>query len=531
MRREIQILGHTPFARELRGALAGASAPSGAAASSVIVACHWDDLGALRALDQQAQHAQSSWILIEAGEEGSVLVGPMLGAGGSGCFACFTARRRSNGAKGCRPVEEAASGMAARIAAAVRSWIDGEGASGAAQIELFPDGGARTHGFAPAPGCPRCGAALPPAVANGIDSLVSERLGVVTRVNEIPSGFPGIVAALAVGCCTDPLGEKQAVRALNDGIAADTTIASARVRASGESVERYCPAFAPDDLPLSRARDLDGRWLDPRRLAPGEPFDEGAPLRWARATSLADDRPVWVPAAFVYFPYHRAPGEPSLGVQTTCGLALGRTLDEAIQHALEERIERDSLMRAWRFHLPVERVDVRPVPIEGLHLCRLPCESGLEVVVSLLERPEPPYAATGFAARRSLEEAARAATLETVVVDIWLRGWLARGEPPPAYPPRTLSDHPRAHAIRPDLIASRQRWLRPDGVARPRPPAPGWRQVAARLSDACFVELTTPEVARAGLRVVRVVAPDLAPLDCDAVRPRLDGDPTPHPIG
>ncbi|WP_434046435.1 MULTISPECIES: YcaO-like family protein [Sorangium] len=530
MKREIQILGYTPFARALRGALSGAGAPRGAASSTVVLACHWEDLAALRAFDS---HAESPWILIEAGDEGQALVGPMLGAGGSGCLACFTARRRSNGARACRPVEEAPDALVARVAAAVRRCLDGDdgGAAGAAQIELLPDGGTRLHDFVPVPGCPRCREARPPAEASGIDALVGERLGVVTRVDEIASGFPGIVAALAVGCCTEPLGWKLGVRGLNDGIAADTTMASARARASGESVERYCPAFAPDDLPLARARDLDGRWLDPRRLAPGEPFDADAPLRWARATSLADDAPVWVPAAFVYFPYRRAEGEPSLGVQTTCGLALGRTLDDAIQHALEERVERDSVMRAWRLHLPVERVDVRPVPIEGLHLCRLPCESGLEVVVSLLERPEPPYAATGLAARRSLEEAARAASLETVVVDLWLRGWLARGEPPPAYPPRTLSDHPRAHAIRRDLIASRQRWLRPDAVARPRPPAPGWRQIAARLRDACFVDLTTPDVARAGLRVARVITPDLAPLDCDALRPRLDGDPTPHPIG
>ncbi|WP_437289827.1 YcaO-like family protein [Sorangium sp. So ce406] len=527
MKKEIQILGHTPFARALRSALSGAGAPRGAASSTVVLACHWDDLAALRAFDS---HAPSPWILIEAGDEGQVLVGPTLGAGGSGCLACFTARRRSNGARACRPVEEAPDALVARVAAALRRFLDGDD-GGAAQIELLPDGGTRRHDFVPVPGCSRCRQAPPPAEASGIDALVSERLGVVTRVDEIASGFPGIVAALAVGCSTDPLGWKLGVRGLNDGIAADTTRASARARASGESVERYCPAFAPDDLPLARARDLDGRWLDPRRLAPGEPFDADAPLRWARATSLVDDAPVWVPAAFVYFPYRRAEGEPSLGVQTTCGLALGRTLDDAIQHALEERIERDSVMRAWRLHLPVERVDVRPVPIEGLHLCRLPCESGLEVVVSLLERPEPPYAATGLAARRSLEEAARAASLETVVVDIWLRGWLARGEPPPAYPPRTLSDHPRAHAIRRDLIASRQRWLRPDGVARPRPPAPGWRQIAARIPDACFVDLTTPDVARAGLRVARVITPDLAPLDCDALRPRLDGDPTPHPIG
>ncbi|WP_437783354.1 YcaO-like family protein [Sorangium sp. So ce1097] len=530
MKREIQILGHTPFARALRRALSGAGVPPGAASSAVVLACHWDDLAALRAFDGDAR---SPWVLIEAGDEGRVLVGPTLGAGGAGCFACFTARRRSNGGRACRPVEDADDAVVARVAAAVRRLLDGDGdgAAGAAQIELLPDGGARRHELAPAPGCPRCREARPPAGAGGIDALVSERLGVVSRVDEIASGFPGIAAALAVGCSTEPLGGKLGVRGLNDGIAADTTLASARARASGESVERYCPAIAPDDLPLARARDLGGRWIDPRRLAPGEPFDADAPLRWARATSLVDDAPVWVPAAFVYFPYHRAPGEPSLGVQTTCGLALGRTLDDAIQHALEERIERDSAMRAWRLHLPVERVDLRPVPIEGLHLCRLPCESGLEVVASLLERPEPPYAATGLAARRTLEEAARAASLETVVVDIWLRGWLARGEPPPAVPPRTLSDHPRAHAIRPDLIPSRRRWLRQDRVARPRPPAPGFRQIAARLADACFVDLTTPDVARAGLRVARVITPDLAPLDCDALRPRLGGDPTPHPIG
>lgn len=314
-------------------------------------------------------------------------------------------------------------------------------------------------------------------------------------------------------------------------MAADVIPERAFIRAVGESVERYCAAFYPEDLPLAQAGELDGPWLDPNRLAPGiGSFTPEMRIRWTRARVLANGDDVWVPASFVYIPYYGAPGEPSFDVQSTTGLALGRDIDEAIEHALAEVVERDAFMRAWRFDLPVERVILEPIHLAGLHLCRIPSESGFEIVVGFIERPEPPYTAVGLAARRSLAEAASAAAIEAAAAHIWLREWLATDPDPPAYPPRTLYDHARVHAIRRDLSTSRQRWLSATQVAVARPELTHWRQISARFADACIVELTPPDVAATGACAVRVIVPDCVPLDHDAIHPRLVGNATPHPL-
>jgi ribosomal protein S12 methylthiotransferase accessory factor len=152
-------------------------------------------------------------------------------------------------------------------------------------------------------------------------------------------------------------------------------------------------------------------------------------------------------------------------------------------------------------------------------------------VAGFLERPSPPYTAVGLAARPSAPDAAFSAALEALATHVCLREWLATDPAPPTFPPETLYDHARVHAVRPELAGSRRRWLAPRAVARERTArGQNWRD-ARGLDRAVCVDLTTPDVAAVGVRVVRAIIPGRVPLDADARHPRLAGNPVPHPFG
>ena len=233
----------------------------------------------------------------------------------------------------------------------------------------------------------------------------------------------------------------------------------------------------------------------------------------------------------VYVPYAPDSCETDLGVQSSVGLAAGRGIDEAIQHGLAEIVERDTCLRAWRYSLPVEEVALQPFPLEGLHLARVPSDSGLAVVTAFLEQRQAPLTSTGLAARPNLADAARHATLEAVLSRMWLEDWLANSQGTYSMPPRTMVDHAGAHAVRSELVESRWRWLHPTRIAETGIEPESWNDIIKRVPEASFVDLTTPDVDAAGVKVVRVLIPSRVTADDDALWPRLGGCATPHPFG
>jgi thiazole/oxazole-forming peptide maturase SagD family component len=317
-------------------------------------------------------------------------------------------------------------------------------------------------------------------------------------------------------------------------MAVDDDAAKARQRAVSESIERYCAAAVPPDLPLARPLDLEGPYLAASRFGSISPNrnEEDCFVRWVRAHSLTGNRPIWVPASAVYVPYSSFDDELIIHPQCSVGLAAHTDLSAAVRGGFLEVMERDTTLRAWRFGLPAEALPCQPpVNLDGLRLVRVPCETGLHVVVSLIERSDVPFASSGLAARLTLDDAIRHAVFEAVLSRLWLREWLAENGPMPTLGPvRTMIDNAVAHAVRRDLRESRDRWLKVCGTER-RLTSPSWVSVVSTCPDACFVDLTTPDVAAAGMRVVRVLVGDKVLSDDDSLNPRLGGNPTPHPFG
>ncbi|MFI6897880.1 TOMM precursor leader peptide-binding protein [Streptomyces sp. NPDC050256] len=145
----------------------------------------------------------------------------------------------------------------------------------------------------------------------------------------------------------------------------------AKVSAVCEAIERYSGVWRGDEAVRRAAyRDLDpavavhprsllhfseaqlaGRetWnQDPanRLHKVPDPFDEGAPVDWARGWSLTHDEERLVPAAYSWY------GHPDLDDHFFCisdsnGSAAGNTLEEAILQGLCELTERDAVALWW----------------------------------------------------------------------------------------------------------------------------------------------------------------------------------------
>jgi ribosomal protein S12 methylthiotransferase accessory factor len=518
----VKIIGESCAAGNVARALAGAGLRS-AASYPVAVVVGWPCVDSLLGLERELR---VPFLLVEDAGSGSVAVGPVFGGRGSACLRCYLARRRANGGAQCRPAGPVSSEVLTRLIEHVRAFCEAREPAHE-QIQIKAAGECVRHVVLPVAGCASCRPEALEGEPLGLDALVSDRVGLVHEVKAwagAPEPFRGAVAA---GCRTDAFLK---TRALNRGMAVDESFERAQARAIGESVERYCAAAMPDGLPVASSRELDGRHLELTQFG-GDEDDGLRRARWVQAHNLLTSEPVWVPASAVYVPYQDGCAEAALDVQTSVGLGAGGSLEQAVRHGLAEVVERDASLRAWRHRLPVEAVPLQPFSIQGLHVTRVPDSSGLQTVVAFIESDVPPLTSTGLSARPVLEDAVRHATLEAVLTQTWLSEWMATNGRELPRVIETMIDNALAHALRPELAENRRRWIEPAHVADGGGDSASWAAVFASAPEACFVNITTPDVEAAGLKVVRVLVPGRVLADDDYTRSQLGGDATPHPFG
>jgi ribosomal protein S12 methylthiotransferase accessory factor len=291
--------------------------------------------------------------------------------------------------------------------------------------------------------------------------------------------------------------------------------------------------------------------------SPFVPFTEDLPVLWARGYRLRDGAPVWLPASLVWVNYFVGPrtDEPRTNFVVYAGIATGTSRRDAERAALEEIIERDATEVWWRARGPVTglRTDTspgaaaafatrRPSPLR-YHAVWVPTVFGVPVVGVLVIDPEQDVVGLGLAARPDPVAALRKALAEAVSLRSYALGladpdgtvWQAIHaglvDPTPFHPWR--ADRAYLDSYRPDfrdvldLGCQSQVYLdprtRPWLAALTDPPdqlpvenlpvVPGeprqayLHRLAAEGIEAYGIDLTTPDVAAAGLRVVRVIAP------------------------
>ncbi|WP_292765588.1 YcaO-like family protein [Microbacterium sp. UBA3486] len=407
------------------------------------------------------------------------------------------------------------------------------------------------------------------------EALVDAEAGIIRSVREVPHpiGAPDRYLALTASVADARiLGEWPADRVSLGTSFGDP--AQARIAAIGEGVERYCGNWLPDELPRSELRvssadDLRAegesvvaesdlpRFADWQLARPGFAYQRLLPSTltlWARCDEI-DGGSVWVPDSLVHLNWRqsRFRALPRTHHLNYAGIATGAGFDDARDRGVIEVIERDALEVWWHLDGPTFGIDPATVPgllndLQGsslrVWLVAMPSEFA-PAIGALVHDEERGLYAAGFSASLDPARAARKAVLEAVHTWIYTQGcttddgWVFRAVAAGLMAKGlTLDFRPHADYLAAagpqfenviDLGAHVQVWLDPsvhDEARRFQSPAQGVRPLSAvdpvtidevygRLRDrghrVLTRDLTTSDVRRTDLRVVRSIVTGLVP--------------------
>ncbi len=329
----------------------------------------------------------------------------------------------------------------------------------------------------------------------------------------------------------------------------------AEAAAIGEALERYAGSYVPKERVLVAAAEDLGGAVDPGRFAlfsdeqysragfPFLPFRRDTVVGWVEGFSIPDGRPAFLPVQLVYMPWaRRVSREIRIGHATSSGLACAATLEEAILVGLLELVERDAFMLVWhdRLSLPllewsgdeaVTRIDERYFAPSRLRYSAVDLSVffGVPTVLGVVHGPRAALGALGVGAACAprVEIAWRKALSEAFSVPRWVRD-RALEEPDrlgrPTATIDTFDDHTlyyadEAHAERAAFLdaSAERRELRRVEPLEGEDVLAQIEAVCRRLAEhgvsAYAVDVTSPDVASAGLHVVHVIAPELCQLD------------------
>ncbi|WP_040774968.1 YcaO-like family protein [Rhodococcus rhodnii] len=351
--------------------------------------------------------------------------------------------------------------------------------------------------------------------------------------------------------------------------------ATARIAAIAEAVERYCGNWIPPEpgahhriTTAAALRGAGENTLDefPRFAAwqlerPGFPYrdvTDDTETLWVRCSDesrAGDTAPIWAPASLVLLNWRRSwlRELPRLHHLNYAGIATGQGVADARDRGILEVIERDALETWWHLDGPTHGIDLDSVP--GLredlaggrldaHAVTMPSEFA-PCVAALVRDPDTGIRAAGFASSLSPERAVRKAVLEAI--HTWAftlgvlepGGWVFRAVDAGLSAPGLYLGHRAdgryldsagAHFENVvDLGAHVQVWLderthreerrftepalgeRAIGTVAATTMPEVRRRLAARGHRVITCDLTTRDIARTPLRVVRSLVTGLVP--------------------
>lgn len=393
--------------------------------------------------------------------------------------------------------------------------------------------------------------------------LVSPQIGIARKLHVREN------APIAFGLCSvsaypanirGPAGRGEWLLPTCGGSAASKDLAS--VAALMEFVERYCGIFGPD-YRMHVGPALDDSYLWGERLgvfadwqyrAEGFPYlrhAPEAPVRWARGRSLMDGKCRHVPLAWAQVPFYPSfPGERIL-CSNSSGMAAAFDYDLAIANGILELCERDALMVMWyhRIGMPGIRVDLDELMGEQvasnvydagveLKFVDLSNDLGVPVVLCAMKRNwrGTLVHSVGMAARSSLRLACTKAFIEATTESFRqiceLKSPTRTWRPAPDFSNVTEVWHHGTLYSHPDYMGELDfLWQAPETRRLDAPPALPAEPSAllralvailrAEAMDAVVLPLSTPEIRDAGIKVVKVVVPQLVSFYADHRYPHL----------
>ncbi|MGH9348048.1 MAG: YcaO-like family protein [Vicinamibacterales bacterium] len=397
--------------------------------------------------------------------------------------------------------------------------------------------------------------------------LISRKVGVIRQVAGVryqaqdPAFFAAGVLLSDFSRCV------AGGQALKAGGAGETE-AAALASAIGEAAERHCACFFDrDEMVAGSFRELADDAVSPELLrlfsreqvegfGPQGPayFDETSRIRWVWGYSLTERRPRLVPASLVYLNYRAGADEAPIGLNASTGLAAGATREEAILSGVLEAVERDAFILAWMHRQAGRRLDVDDEEMRGilrdrlfadrasvdLRLYDLTTDVPIPVAFLVMRRRAEfgPVTCLGAAARLSPRHAVRKCIQEGGQNFPVIRNILSSEkdwQPAADFSNLTTFDyHFLTYLKRPDLVPRAFAFFDEceERVALSELPDRSTGRVLADIEQcvACLcrsgheviaIDITTPDVAEAGLSVVRVIVPGLVPLHGNHLRPFL----------
>lgn len=329
--------------------------------------------------------------------------------------------------------------------------------------------------------------------------------------------------------------------------------------AIGEAVERYCGNIVTKPIVRGSADALIGASIDLSQLAcfdaaqyarPQFPFVEPTDdleLDWTRGVDLMTGSDIWVPAELVWgsYPHFVARTGPAISPVAQAGLAAGPTTEFAIRNAVREIVERDAMTLSWTGRRGVRIVTGIPEVLRRLgnhgslstRWLSFDSDFGIPVLGALVHDRLTGYSTMGTACHEEAQTAAFKSLGEALQLQLLSADYddpesgigLAAASPTSPLAPWRADRH-YADVYRSDFAdvmdygCHLQLHLDPEIQAR----------FESELADAvvgevdldsltspidtesaltgsgfrpAWVDLTTTDVLRAGLRVVRVVVP------------------------
>lgn len=354
------------------------------------------------------------------------------------------------------------------------------------------------------------------SVGGGLISVLDPYCGVVVResVQELADGLHQATATSALVLRDDEVTSRLAE--LSRGLDVDPSLA--RTKALAEAVERYAvlscrPAVLPTSSPLNPRWDL-GEWW------PGS----GATSCWVAATT-PEGQEVGVPVELV------CQRSGARAQANSNGVAAHDTRWLAAESALLELLERDAILRHWSMKQPGRHLRLDSEQLKRTNHVRdwrfsaqlLSTATALPAVLVAGRRTtgDAPRLALGAACRPTVDQALEHALREAL-------GNALSGDEEPipslrsADAVQSLADHDSFYRDA-ERISSIEWWLDPTPCeangestsattgrdSGPLSAMDAFREAGVR---AAFIDLTPPDLAHAGLSVVRAVSPDLLPL-------------------
>ncbi|MCU9971895.1 YcaO-like family protein [Mobiluncus mulieris] len=347
-------------------------------------------------------------------------------------------------------------------------------------------------------------------------------------------------------------------------------ILDTRQAAIGESIERYCsnlidlkpvlqgsyqalsqrgiPVLNPGELVLFSSSQYKQHGF------PFTPFDRDLPVEWVEGRYLDDDSPIFVPASMVYVNWYskQYATSPRVNFPAFAGVAAGTTFEQACLSGISEIIERHATMVWWLNAYPLSHINLRghfSDLFDGVKetlrgsLIHLDNTFGIPVVAGVVHNDTSKLVHIGFSCRSTVKEAAFKAWSEALTLQEGAHDlnnpngthWQAinKGLLPGRSYKRWRLDRNYLDDFRldlkdvDDLLVQQELYLDPRAVKKVAPlldlppsrdidsinQLPDSRletylsKIARRGMRVIVVDITSPDVASCGWKVVRTIIP------------------------